>query len=80
LKLKVPEKVPFRLTQNMVNALGLTGVDGTYKIACEHTLRVLRKNKEVLLTLLEAFVYDPLVDWTADKYEVTNSSNLCQSG
>jgi PI-3-kinase-related kinase SMG-1 len=28
---------------------------------------VLRRNKETLLTLLEAFVYDPLVDWTTNK-------------
>lgn len=27
-------------------------------------MKVLRKNKETLLTLLEAFVYDPLIDWT----------------
>lgn len=27
-------------------------------------LSTLRKGRETLLTLLEAFVYDPLVDWT----------------
>lgn len=27
-------------------------------------LKILRKERETLLTLLEAFVYDPLVDWT----------------
>ena len=27
-------------------------------------LRILRNGRETLLTLLEAFVYDPLVDWT----------------
>jgi PI-3-kinase-related kinase SMG-1 len=67
LKLRVPEIVPFRLTQNMHRALGLTGVEGTFRITCEHVLRVLRKSRETLLTLLEAFVYDPLVDWTADR-------------
>jgi PI-3-kinase-related kinase SMG-1 len=56
------------MTQNMQKALGLTGVEGTFRIACEHVLRVLRKSRETLLTLLEAFVYDPLVDWTADRY------------
>ena len=25
----------------------------------------MRRGRETLLTLLEAFVYDPLVDWTA---------------
>ena len=27
-------------------------------------MKVMRKGRESLLTLLEAFVYDPLVDWT----------------
>ena len=27
-------------------------------------MKTLRKGRETLLTLLEAFVYDPLVDWT----------------
>ena len=27
-------------------------------------IRVMRGGRETLLTLLEAFVYDPLVDWT----------------
>jgi len=30
-------------------------------------LATLRKGRETLLTLLEAFVYDPLVDWTGRK-------------
>jgi len=67
LKLRVPEIVPFRMTQNMQRALGITGVEGTFRTACEQSLRVLRRNKETLLTLLEAFVYDPLVDWTTNK-------------
>lgn len=32
-------------------------------MACEHVLKSLKKGRETLLTLLEAFVYDPLVDW-----------------
>eukprot|EP01119_Soliformovum_irregulare_P007298 TRINITY_DN1969_c0_g5_i1.p1 TRINITY_DN1969_c0_g5~~TRINITY_DN1969_c0_g5_i1.p1 ORF type:complete len:1347 (+),score=556.40 TRINITY_DN1969_c0_g5_i1:406-4446(+) len=76
LKLRVPEKVPFRLTQNIENALGLTGVEGMFRIASQHTLRVLRQNKQVLLTLLEAFIYDPLVDWTADKAEDATRRNM----
>ena len=66
LKLRVPEKVPFRCTQNIQHALGLAGTDGKFKLSSLHTMRVLRKNKNILLSLLETFVYDPLVDWTAD--------------
>uniref|UniRef100_A0A182YCU6 non-specific serine/threonine protein kinase n=1 Tax=Anopheles stephensi TaxID=30069 RepID=A0A182YCU6_ANOST len=61
--LRVPEKVPFRMTPNLEEALGLTGIEGTFRLACEHVLKSLKKGRETLLTLLEAFVYDPLVDW-----------------
>ncbi|TMW68200.1 hypothetical protein Poli38472_007872 [Pythium oligandrum] len=65
LRLKVPEIVPFRLTPMLVDALGITGVEGRFRTAFEQTLRVVRKgdSREALSTLLEAFVYDPLVDW-----------------
>ncbi|OWF37806.1 serine/threonine-protein kinase SMG1-like [Mizuhopecten yessoensis] len=62
--LRVPEKVPFRMTQNIEMALGVTGIEGTFRIASEHVMKTMRKGRETLLTLLEAFVYDPLVDWT----------------
>ena len=35
LQLRVPERVPFRLTQNLVRALGLTGVEGIFRNSCE---------------------------------------------
>lgn len=63
-KLKVPEIVPFRLTQTMEAALGLTGIEGTFRANCEAVLEVLRKNKDILVMLLEVFVWDPLVEWT----------------
>lgn len=36
---------------------------GIFRLACEHVLRTMRRGRETLLTLLEAFVYDPLVEW-----------------
>ncbi|CAH0518949.1 unnamed protein product [Peronospora belbahrii] len=68
--LKVPEVVPFRLTPMLQDALGFTGVEGKFRVAFETTLRVVRSHdvREALLTLFEAFVYSPLVDWiSADK-------------
>ncbi|EDO48437.1 predicted protein [Nematostella vectensis] len=62
--LRVPEKVPFRMTPNLEMALGVTGVEGMFRLSCEQVLKILKQGRETLLTLLEAFVYDPLVDWT----------------
>jgi serine/threonine-protein kinase SMG1 len=66
-KLRIPEVVPFRLTPIVHHALGITGVEGFYKLACEETLSTMKRSKDTLLMLLEAFVRDPLVDWSSDK-------------
>ncbi|WWD19107.1 hypothetical protein CI109_103565 [Kwoniella shandongensis] len=60
----IPERVPFRLTHNMVDALGVTGVEGVFRKAAEITMSILRSNSDSLMSVLEAFVHDPLVEWT----------------
>uniref|UniRef100_A0A1I7WZU0 HET domain-containing protein n=1 Tax=Heterorhabditis bacteriophora TaxID=37862 RepID=A0A1I7WZU0_HETBA len=72
--LRVPETVPFRLTQNIVHALGPTQVEGVFRESCGHVLATLREGREVLLTVLEAFVYDPLVDWAVADHLTTSSA------
>ena len=37
---------------------------GTFRANCEAVVGVLRKNKDILLMLLEVSVWDPLVEWT----------------
>ena len=61
--LRIPETVPFRLTQNLEKALGAASVHGAYKVTCERTMEVIRNRREVLLTTLTAFVSDPLLEW-----------------
>ncbi|KAK0422862.1 hypothetical protein QR680_007831 [Steinernema hermaphroditum] len=63
---KYPEKIPFRLTRMLVQAMEVTGTEGNYRITCERVLRVMRHNRESLLAVLEAFVYDPLINWRLD--------------
>ncbi|KAG0185841.1 Serine/threonine-protein kinase smg1 [Apophysomyces sp. BC1034] len=75
-RLRVPELVPYRLSQNIYNALGVTGVDGVFRTAAEETLRVLRRHKEVFITLLDAFVYDPLVDWESETGEIEERQTM----
>ncbi|KAM1233901.1 hypothetical protein ACFX13_003629 [Malus domestica] len=64
LQLEKPELVPFRLTQNMIDGLGITGYEGIFLRVCEITLSVLRMHRETLMSVLETFVHDPLVEWT----------------
>ncbi|ESZ94262.1 hypothetical protein SBOR_5330 [Sclerotinia borealis F-4128] len=57
-----PERVPFRLTHNMVDAMGLYGYEGPFRKSSELTLKLLRQHEETLMTILEAFIYDPTLD------------------
>lgn len=57
--------VPFRLTQNVIDAFGVAGYEGVFRRVSEITLRVLRDHRDALASVLETFVHDPLVDWTS---------------
>ncbi|KAJ7893431.1 hypothetical protein B0H14DRAFT_2684894 [Mycena olivaceomarginata] len=57
----------FRLTQNIIDGLGVTGVEGVFRIACEVTMQLLRDNKDSLMSVLDAFIHDPLVEWEDEK-------------
>jgi phosphatidylinositol kinase/protein kinase (PI-3 family) len=50
--------------QNMIDGLGIAGYEGVFLKVCEITLSVLRGHKEALMTVLETFIHDPLVEWT----------------
>ncbi|EWC44205.1 hypothetical protein DRE_06950 [Drechslerella stenobrocha 248] len=67
LTFEKPERVPFRLTHNMVDAMGLTGYEGPFRRSSEVVMRILRQNEESLMTVVETFLHDPLVEWLAVK-------------
>eukprot|EP01061_Rhynchopus_euleeides_P018518 TRINITY_DN30658_c0_g1_i1.p1 TRINITY_DN30658_c0_g1~~TRINITY_DN30658_c0_g1_i1.p1 ORF type:complete len:817 (+),score=321.73 TRINITY_DN30658_c0_g1_i1:209-2452(+) len=64
--LPVPELVPFRLTRDVIDGMGATGVEGPFRACCERALQVARGNKQLLHTVVEVFVYDPLCHYSVD--------------
>lgn len=62
-----PERVPFRLTHNMVDAFGIYRHEGPFRKSCELTIKLLRANEDTLMTILETFVYDPTTDFIGKK-------------
>ncbi|KAJ2500918.1 hypothetical protein GGH96_002332 [Coemansia sp. RSA 1972] len=64
LSLEKPERVPFRLTHNMVDAMGVTGYEGAFRRSCELALGLLREHRDALMSVLESFLHDPLVEWS----------------
>ena len=78
---KYPEKIPFRLTRMLINAMEVAGVDGTFTHTSVNVMRVLRKNRDSLMAILEAFVHDPLINWRlvdADALEQVNQTKAKQ--
>ncbi|KAH9578752.1 UME domain [Trypanosoma melophagium] len=62
--LEVPERVRFRLTQNVVDGMGVLGVDGPFRACCQVALRCQMKNKTAVMSIVETLLHDPLVEWT----------------
>ncbi|KAF2011391.1 hypothetical protein BU24DRAFT_495581 [Aaosphaeria arxii CBS 175.79] len=62
--LPVPEVVPFRLTRDLVDAMGYTKTEGVFRRCCEFTMDTLREERESIMTLLNVLRYDPLVNWS----------------
>jgi FKBP12-rapamycin complex-associated protein len=60
---KFPEKVPFRLTRMLVQAMEVSGVEGTFRLTCQAVMSVLRTHGDSLMAILEAFIHDPLISW-----------------
>ncbi|XP_067140412.1 serine-protein kinase ATM [Centruroides vittatus] len=74
--LTTPETVPFRLTRDIVDGMGICGTEGIFKRCAEKTLEVLRNSQEILLTILSVFLYDPLYVWTiSPQYAATLHHN-----
>jgi serine/threonine-protein kinase mTOR len=71
---KYPEKIPFRLTRMLINAMEVSGIEGNFRFTCEDVVRVLREHKESVMAVLEAFVYDPLINWRLLKKQDTQQA------
>ena len=68
--LPTPEKMPFRLTRDIVDGFGIGGVEGVFRRCCEITLDVMRNGQDVLLTVVEVLLHDPMYSWALAPEEV----------
>ncbi|KAJ2163200.1 hypothetical protein GGF46_000130 [Coemansia sp. RSA 552] len=62
--LPIPELVPFRLTREMVDGMGLLGLRSTFHHFCQVALRAMRDNARVVITILNVLKVDPLYVWS----------------
>lgn len=47
----------------MIDAFGPTGTDGVYSSSLKLAMTTLRHNRDTLLSVLEPFIKDPIIDW-----------------
>lgn len=73
--LPTPETVPFRLTRDVVDGMGVSGVEGAFRKSCEKTMEILRQNGQTITTILEVLLYDPLYVWTVSSSEANKRQN-----
>lgn len=74
----LPEKVPFRLTRMMTNCFELADrhrrplsmSKGNFRKSFNITMEVLRESRDIILAMLEAFLYDPLLSWTVSPFSI----------
>jgi serine/threonine-protein kinase ATR len=76
--LKIPERVPFRLTHNMVDAMGVAGCGGAYETTCCNTMCVLRSNRDALMNVLETCVHDPLTEFVRKGDDARDRLHRCE--
>ena len=61
--LPVPELIPIRLTNQILNLLQPHGQKGLLEGTMIHSLRALRRNCDLLLSTMDVFVKEPSLDW-----------------
>ena len=52
-QLPTPETIPFRLTRDLVDGMGITGVEGVFRRCCEKVMDLMRNSQEAILTIVE---------------------------
>jgi serine-protein kinase ATM len=62
--LPVPELVPFRMTRDIVDGMGISGTEGVFRRCCEFTLDALREETYSIMTILDVLRFDPLYSWS----------------
>lgn len=78
--LPIPETVPFRLTRDIIDGMGVTKTEGVFRRCCEFTMDALRDDKGSIMTLLNVLRYDPLYNWTLSPLRAKRMQDAQETG
>ncbi|KAK1835112.1 hypothetical protein QBC39DRAFT_170782 [Podospora conica] len=76
--LPVPELVPFRLTRDIVDGMGISKTEGVFRRCCEFTLDALREEMYSIMTILDVLRYDPLYSWSISPVRMAKLQNAAR--
>ncbi|EPQ63125.1 Bgt-3917 [Blumeria graminis f. sp. tritici] len=68
--LPIPETVPFRLTRDIIDGMGITKTEGVFRRCCEFTLETLQKESYTIMSILDVLRYDPLYSWSVSPFRL----------
>jgi serine/threonine-protein kinase mTOR len=70
----------------MTKAMEVCGTQGSFEKTCDITMTVLREEKVSVMAMLEAFVFDPLINWrllqsrpTQVRHQLAHNASLYSS-
>lgn len=78
--LPIPEVVPFRMTRDVVDGMGITKTDGVFRRCCEFTLDALREDTYSIMTILDVLRYDPLYSWSSTPMRLAKLQKAARRG
>lgn len=73
--LPIPEKVPFRMTRDLIDPLLIDGINGELKRIAIHTLQQLRNNCEVIVGVASTLIHDPVSTFAAKCQKTDSDKN-----
>jgi serine/threonine-protein kinase ATR len=79
LNLPRPEVIPFRLTPNMLDGFGPTGAEGAFTGGLKSAMAILRDNRDLLLSVLDPFLRDPVIDWKRQRHKEKENSEVASN-
>lgn len=59
----VPELIPIRLTRQLTELMSPIGTSGLFRSTMIHTMNALRENSDLLLSTMNVFIKEPLMEW-----------------
>ena len=73
-------QIPFRLTRDIQDGMVCGQTEGVFQRCAEETLRVMKEQQSLLLTLVEVFIHDPLYRWSLSPQKVLQMQQQARSG